>query len=839
VTSAALSLALLAGGVWAHEPHDPTYWVATAPGEEAGWLVVMLVEEPKQAALLVRTQDRLTMETRYLTDGTWAATSAAMLGPERLVVGTDMQGLWVSDDVGDSFEVHPDLPPDATVNQVVASPEVLDTGLALAVGTTRTPEGLVVGNLWRSEDAGETWREVMSVQGRELLDVSLAPDWDFSGRAVASSPDGGLWLSIDRGVSWAALGELGQPVYQVAAGEGARLWAGSVADGLWLSQDDGASFERVAFAGEPITAVADLGGGLIMATQPELAVFVSRDGGASFDLSRLGLDPVESGQPMNGVHHYRLQRGGDGAIYLAAWEGVAWTEDQGMSWQTMESTPPWVQRGVELSIDAYGDPAVIAGTYGGGVELVTPGTGRAMTLGSGLFGGFIKRIAVTDDYGRDSTAYVNLLRLVQETEDHGDSWPLWADDRLGDIADVAVSGDWTERAFVIAAGNVDDGGGWCWALDRGEPECWVPLSGEQVCKAVAVSPGFAEDGMAWAACGADGIVFGTDDFAGSWTQLAQLDAHVFDISATAGGQALFVATSEGLYRAWQGGALEPIEPQGEPVWAIEAATVDDAVHLVALVPLQGWLFSDDGGERFEALPRPTEDLGLDLALSPNYASDGGLVVGSFDGTWYSQDRGQSWEDVHVVETLEHDNPLWEIDPAWSTLHDDEAHYHQRAVTTEPGARASLRFRGVGLDLLAPTWPEGGLLSLTLDGEDQGEVSLAGEEAHQQVVARLMDLQDGWHRLELTAIEGEVSYDAARVWRQPGFSADGPGDSEDSGDTGLGPTGRCGGRCSGTGGTDALLLAPWLAGLLVLRRRSGWLPGATAANDPSPLPRAEP
>lgn len=835
MSCAALMLALLGAGAWAHEPHDPTYWVATEPGGEPGWLVVMLVEEPKQAALLVRTQDRLTMETRYLTDGTWAATSAAMLGPERLVVGTDMQGLWVSDDVGDSFEVHPDIPDDATVQHLVASPEVLDTGLALAVGTTRSPEGVVLGSIWRSEDAGETWREALSVEGEELMDLSLSPDWSFSGRAVAASASGGLWLSIDRGMSWAELDPIGQPLYQVAAGEGARIWAGSVSDGLWLSVDDGASFEQVGFAGEPITVVADLGGGLIMATQPELAVFVSRDGGDSFEISKLGLDPVESGQPFDGVHHYRLQRGGDGSIYLAAWEGVAWTEDQGLTWQTMESTPPWVQRGVELSYDAYGDQVVIAGTYGGGVELVTPGTGRATTLGTGLWGGFIKRIAVTDDYGRDSTAYVNLLRLVQETEDAGRSWPLWADDRLGDISDVAVSGNWSERAFVLAAGNVDDGGGWCWALDRGEPACWVPLSGEQVCKAVAISPGFAEDGMAWSSCGADGLIYGTDDFAEDWSQLAQLDAHVFDISATAGGQELFVATSRGLFRGWQGGELEPIEPQGEPVWALEAATVGDAVHLYALVPLQGWLFSDDGGESFEALPRPTEDLALDLALSPDYASDGSLVVGSFDGAWYSQDRGQSWEDVHVVETLEHDNPLWEIQPEWATQHDDEATYHQRAVTSEAGASATLRFRGIGLELIAPIWPEGGTLALTLDGEDQGEISLAGDEAHQQVVAELMDLDDGWHRLELTAVEGEVSYDAARVWRQPLYSPLGPGDTAD---TGLRPTGRCGGRCSGTSGAGALLLAPWLGGLLLLRRRRGWLPASPAAIDPTPLPRAE-
>ncbi len=810
-----LALALPAG---AHEPHDPTYWVAYPPGDDPSWLVVMLVEEPKQAALLVRSQDRLEMETLYIIGGTREAPTAAMTSDERLLVGTEGHGLWVSDDVGETYVVHSDIPADAMVQHVVVAPDVLDSGVAVAVGSMPVGDGTFDGIVWRTDDAGDSWRTVASFADTTLLDVSFSPDWDLSGRIVAGSDDGNVFMSVDRGFNWGLAGSAGRPVSQTAAGDEATIWLATADAGLMRSLDDGANFETVAFPGEAVSVVADFGDGLVMAALPEQRVFVSHDGGGNFDLSDAGLDNVETGQPMDGVHNYRLQQGGDGTIYLAAWEGVAWSENEGKSWETMESCPPRVQRGVATTWDEDGDLAFLGGTYGGGLELVTPSKQLARPMGAGLWGGFIKRLAVSHHWGEEGIAHVNLLRILQDTQDMDATWSFWGEENIGDVWDVITTPSAVDPGYLLEAGNVPDGAGWCWSVENGEVDCREPEEFTAVCTAVGLSPTFEDDGLAWVGCGDTGQVMVTDGTPDEWVLTAYVDNTIFDLAPTAGGEQLWVATHGGLY------LIEPdAEPQlvafdGSSVWAtVASAQADGSIELISLVAEDGWFRSPDGGQSWETLPRPTPSLGFEIALSPSYSDDGTFAVGSFDGTWWTEDRGQTWTQVHALETLDDDNPFWDFSPSWSISYDDVSWYHQVRTSEEQKAGASLRFRGIGLDLIAPTSGEGGRFFVSIDGEDLGEISLEGAEAHQQSVLELRDLEDSWHELSLTVSQAPVSIDAARVWRQPWYPDDGEDDTGDSGDGD--PDGRCG-RCATGGPAGGLWLVPALLMGLARRRRDG-------------------
>jgi photosystem II stability/assembly factor-like uncharacterized protein len=129
--------------------------------------------------------------------------------PRRVYAGTFDDGVWASDDGGESWREPEAAPQERRV-------------LALAVSRShRTPRGYVVyagtepSGLYRSEDAGRTWQSLPA-----LLELPSAPSWSFPGRPWthhvrtialhATDPDwllvgvelGGVMRSRDGGVTW-------------------------------------------------------------------------------------------------------------------------------------------------------------------------------------------------------------------------------------------------------------------------------------------------------------------------------------------------------------------------------------------------------------------------------------------------------------------------------------------------------------------------------------------------------------------------------------------------------------------------------------------------------------
>jgi photosystem II stability/assembly factor-like uncharacterized protein len=135
--------------------------------------------------------------------------AADPLRPGRIYCGTWGRGLWRSEDAGDSWRPIGDPVTDWTLSSFrdgIPHPHVT----AVAVSATESANGLGVvyagtepSALFRSEDGGETWREL-----RELRELPSAPEWSFPPRPHTShvrwiSPDpsakGYLYVSIEAG----------------------------------------------------------------------------------------------------------------------------------------------------------------------------------------------------------------------------------------------------------------------------------------------------------------------------------------------------------------------------------------------------------------------------------------------------------------------------------------------------------------------------------------------------------------------------------------------------------------------------------------------------------------
>jgi photosystem II stability/assembly factor-like uncharacterized protein len=172
----------------------------------------------------------------------------------RLYAGTFDDGVWMSDDEGETWREPEAGPRDRRV-------------LALSVSRShRTAAGSVVyagtepTSLYRSEDAGRTWQALPA-----LLELPSAPTWSFPGRPWthhvrtialhATDPDwllvgvelGGVMRSRDGGATWedhnpAAPQDAHRLLTHPLAPQRVYEAAG---DGIALSDDGGSTWERV------------------------------------------------------------------------------------------------------------------------------------------------------------------------------------------------------------------------------------------------------------------------------------------------------------------------------------------------------------------------------------------------------------------------------------------------------------------------------------------------------------------------------------------------------------------------------------------------------------------
>jgi photosystem II stability/assembly factor-like uncharacterized protein len=145
-----------------------------------------------------------------LPEGGAVCVAADPADPRRLYVGTFDDGIYVSDDGGESWRAGGDGLEDRRVLALSVSRSHQANGTSVAYAGTEP------SNLYRSEDAGRSWQLVPA-----LRELPSEPNWSFPGRpwthhvrTIALSPSdpdwllvgielGGVMRSLDGGRSWA------------------------------------------------------------------------------------------------------------------------------------------------------------------------------------------------------------------------------------------------------------------------------------------------------------------------------------------------------------------------------------------------------------------------------------------------------------------------------------------------------------------------------------------------------------------------------------------------------------------------------------------------------------
>ncbi|MEM9556662.1 MAG: hypothetical protein AAGC60_20550 [Acidobacteriota bacterium] len=205
------------------------------------------------------------------------------------------------------------------------------------------PDPTAPGVLWaagdagvlRSNDGGSTWSPRSSGLGRSARVESIAIDptdgdqlWaTVTGSAPLEPGQNGLYRSLDRGLSWRLVPEVGV-AHDVAFGAGPTLYvASSRLSALWVSSDGGASWAIHPGSDEPVALAPSphIPGLLVFTTRNQ--VFQSRDGGRTVTAVGSASDAEPVADPTV-----------EGTFYLPA-DPPQVSRDGGLIWTSLNAPP--------------------------------------------------------------------------------------------------------------------------------------------------------------------------------------------------------------------------------------------------------------------------------------------------------------------------------------------------------------------------------------------------------------------------------------------------------------------------------------------------------------------
>jgi photosystem II stability/assembly factor-like uncharacterized protein len=161
--------------------------------------------------------------------------------PDRIIVGIEGDGVYVSDDRAKTFERSSNGLHNLRISTIVADPVTKDRVYA-AVAFGRTASGV-----YQSDDGGTTWSRLNASQLPDVLSLTVAREPDAEVRFVAGTEKGFFW-SKD-GVDWTQAPPASYPIRvdKILRYNANRSFA-ATAEGVFTTRDSGRSWYRLAGA---------------------------------------------------------------------------------------------------------------------------------------------------------------------------------------------------------------------------------------------------------------------------------------------------------------------------------------------------------------------------------------------------------------------------------------------------------------------------------------------------------------------------------------------------------------------------------------------------------------
>jgi photosystem II stability/assembly factor-like uncharacterized protein len=242
------------------------------------------------------------------TAGSYLNSLAMSADGQYQVIASQGEGVYTSDNYGVGWSNNLN----SSVNSFYAATVAISAdGSKIYAGTRGVygPQGTTInaGALFRSEDYGITWSEVITAGSKLWQKIAVSDDGTklvgitsartgISGGSVVVTQDPELFISTDSGQSWSSKGSSSWWNSIAISSDGTRMWAASSSSGAWLSINSGATwtqkktgaFYSLSASADARSAIVIEGGTLKMTTDTGTVWSTVVDPGAQY-LSPTGI----------------------------------------------------------------------------------------------------------------------------------------------------------------------------------------------------------------------------------------------------------------------------------------------------------------------------------------------------------------------------------------------------------------------------------------------------------------------------------------------------------------------------------------------------------------------
>lgn len=711
------------------------------------------------------------------------AVSPAYGDDDTLFAATRGDGIYKSEDGGHSWLKKNQGLEDLSIELLSISPEYRDDKVILAASEQ--------GGIFRSNNGGSLW--VRAVGGP--VEVTSLVFFYHAGRiqALMGDAEGNLHLSLDRGRDWLRLKDIqfDSAITTISVSpnvnDDGTVFVGTKDSKIFRSTDGGKTFIRsnagLAASGSiKSIAVSPTYGQdrkVVFSTWYE-AAFLSRDGGQSWQKSGSGLST--DSQADTKKHHsphfrnivFSENFAKDQVIFIAGYDGLFKSYDEGMSWRQMETLPVSVIKGLGVASTQHDHEAIGVGTYGGG-GYVTEDEGKSWTISNiGLKKTRLSDIAFSPEYISDHTIFAGAYEFLLKSVDNGKSWnrgdlglmpwrKWWSVriSRMGlqSLADlilppsysrspyptrIALSPNYSQDKQVFFGSRAH---GILKSSDGGASSVVIWDGMGKVIADLVISPGLQHDKTMFASVRGMGVYKSADggdnwsavnhglDVIDAWKGKVLHGIHINDlfmaISPDYGkDQTLFAASSNGLYKTDDGArSWSKVNGSvyGENSYVTAVALSPNFAKdntLLISVKGKGLYKSMDRGNTF-TMPSSTliennHDVNR-ILFSPNYGQDNTIYAASYEEVFVSHDNGMSWKTISRPVRYENHREVVIYNGDWRTEKAEEYSATRVSYSTARGSDVTLNFVGTGVKWIGARASEQGKAGVYIDGQYMSDV----------------------------------------------------------------------------------------------------------------------
>ena len=531
--------------------------------------------------------------------------------------------------------------------------------------------------IYQSVDGGSSWKRLSRMEKGEnlILDNIVVDQADSKtllvGAWVLDHPDGGLFVSHDAGQTWTTVDAMkGQSIRALTqAPSNPKIWVAGTLKGVYRSEDNGVHWTQISPAGSmelhEVESIA------IDPKDPQTIYagtwhlpWKTTDGGANWhnikqgliedsDVFSIVINPVTPStvytSACSGI--YRSDTGGElyrkiqgipmtarrtrvllidptspNTVYAGTTEGLYKTTDGGATFRRM--TEPDV-----IVNDVYVDPKnpqhVLLATDRGGVLESNDAAATFKASNTGFSQRQVSSLLV--DAKSPQTIYAGVVndKLYGGVFVSHDEGATWSQESKGLDGRDVFSLSQSPEGTVLAGTNA--------GIFRWEGSSWV--SNGKVVKSVTKTSYVVHRGKKTKVEKTTMIPDG------------QMDIRISDVDAS--GSTWYVATAKGIYASSDQGATWVGGPVlGKP----EYHAVASSGPTVLAAQRKSLAWSQDGAKTWQPMAMPA---GLTLLQAIAIPEDGSLWLGGREGVFYSQDHGQTWNQVTTLPVSDISGLSWD------------------------------------------------------------------------------------------------------------------------------------------------------------------------------------